>query len=80
MMLCNLNISPTGLETDLLGFADAIVQGACAAVSSDGHVSAVRRTCSKNAPSCDQVCKGATLQMKFKSGTTANLQLSARFV
>ena len=79
-MLCKLNISHIGLETDLLGFADAIVQGACAAVSSDGHVSAVRRTCSKNAPSCDQVCKGATSQMKSKSGTTANLQLSARFI
>ncbi|XP_022334914.2 uncharacterized protein LOC111131598 [Crassostrea virginica] len=70
----NMSTQIAGLETDLLGFADAIVQGACAAVSSEGHVSAVRRTCSKNAPSCDQVCKGATSQMKSKSGTTTNLQ------
>ena len=67
-----------GVKTDLLGNVDALVQGACAAVAqmTDVFISAVRRTCSNDAPSCDQVCKNATSQMKSKVGGQGGKELS----
>nr|XP_022333508.1 uncharacterized protein LOC111130635 isoform X2 [Crassostrea virginica] len=64
----NVSSLIAGVKTDLLGNVDALVQGACAAAAqmTDVFISAVRRTCSDDAPSCDQVCKNATSQMKSK--------------
>ncbi|XP_062609550.1 uncharacterized protein LOC134276112 [Saccostrea cucullata] len=51
----------------LSGYPDLLVQSACAGQSeTSGHVAAVRRTCSNEAPSCDTVCKAATPQMKAR--------------
>lgn len=65
-----------GVKNGIKGYADAIVQAACAAVSSEGFISAIRRTCSNDSPSCDQVCMDATSQMKSKVSNQGGKQLS----
>ncbi|XP_078315769.1 uncharacterized protein LOC111130635 [Crassostrea virginica] len=64
----NVSSLIAGVKNDLLGNVDALVQGACAAAGqmTEVFISAVRRTCSDDAPSCDQVCKNATWQMKSR--------------
>ncbi|XP_061174570.1 uncharacterized protein LOC133183653 [Saccostrea echinata] len=57
----------TDIRYQLSGYPDLLVQAACAGHSkTPGHVAAVRRTCSNEAPSCDTVCKSATPQMKAR--------------
>lgn len=65
-----------GVKNGIKGYADAIVQAACAAVSSEGFISAIRRTCSNDSPSCEQVCMDATSQMKSKVSNQGGKQLS----
>lgn len=44
--------------------ADAIVQAACAASSSGGFVSAIRRTCGGTQATCDAICGSAISGMR----------------
>ena len=68
----------SGLKNEMQGYPDLVVQAACAALTSatSGHVSAIRRPCTNEAPSCDVICRGATSQMKAKSGSRGDYQLS----
>ncbi|XP_062595338.1 uncharacterized protein LOC134256670 [Saccostrea cucullata] len=57
----------TDVRYQMSGYPDLLVQAACAGQSkTPEHVAAVRRTCSRKAPSCDTVCKAATPQMKAR--------------
>ncbi|XP_048735401.1 uncharacterized protein LOC125650876 [Ostrea edulis] len=64
----DLSSQITGLENELLGYPDIAVQAACVGTAVEGFVSAIRRPCSNEAPSCDVICKDATPQMKAKIG------------
>lgn len=44
--------------------ADAIAQAACAASTSSGFVSAIRRTCGSGQDSCNTICSNAISSMR----------------
>nr|XP_034307859.1 uncharacterized protein LOC105337688 isoform X2 [Crassostrea gigas] len=44
--------------------ADAIAQAACSASTSDGIVSAIRRTCGSGQDSCNTICSNAISSMR----------------
>jgi hypothetical protein len=65
------------LTNEISSYPDLVVQAACVATAGNGFVSAIRRPCSNEAPSCDVICQGATQQMKAKIGNQGGKQLSS---
>ncbi|XP_061174571.1 uncharacterized protein LOC133183654 [Saccostrea echinata] len=70
----NLLSQIAGVQNEISAYPDIVVQAACAASYLGGFVSAIRRTCSNEASSCDVVCRDATSQMKAKMGNQGRKQ------
>lgn len=70
----NLLSQIAGVHSEISAYPDIVVQAACAASYRGGFVSAVRRTCSNEASSCEVVCREATSQMKAKMGNQGGKQ------